>query len=91
MTGIYRTAWGEAFAIPHNNDDDEPDTIPDGAVAHIDQARIAARLTPHQLADRAWLAGTTVAAILAGSRTPPPAQIQALYTAVGIQPPTRGA
>lgn len=85
MTGLYRTVYGEAFAVP----DTDPGTeeIPDGTVARIDQARQAARLTPHQLADRALLPGNIVAAILSDSRTPTPGQVARLCAALGIEPP----
>ncbi len=86
-TGIYRTVYGEAFAVPA---DDTPDigTVPNGAVAYIDQARIANQLTPRQLADQAQLPGNIVAAILADSRQPTPGQIRKLCAALGIDTPT---
>lgn len=71
--GLYRTVYGEAFAVP--DDGDGPGLVPDGAVTRIDQARQVARLTPHQLADRALLPGNTVAAILADSRQATPGQV----------------
>ncbi len=90
MTGIYRTADGEAYATP-------TPPVPDVGVAaatvgtHIDKARRNAGWTTVELATLAGVGRNHTAAICRGDRTATVEQARRLCAALGVAVPAEYA